>query len=125
MLHYGVLWLLIIKHMLHQYDKLLLSTLGNLPLDSNIRPTYNLIELGLEDYEENELVLDTIHDLMLFFQENKCNCKTIKIDLRTCYEKVKFKQFFERHLQLCALDPIKNLVWKMYGKTVHEPYCFT
>jgi len=34
-------------------------------LDSNLRPTYNLIELGLEDYEENVLVLDTIHDLMM------------------------------------------------------------
>src|SRR6266511_603751 len=80
------------------------STLENLPLDSNIRPTYNLIELGLEDYEENDLVLDTIHDLMIFFQENNCNCKTTKRDLRTCYEKVQFKQFFERHLQLYALE---------------------
>ena len=84
------------------------STLENSPLDSNLRPTYNLIELGLEDYEENDLVLDTIHDLMMFFQkEINCHCKTTSItkkDLRTCYEKVGFKQFFERHLQLRALE---------------------
>jgi len=28
---------------------------------------YNLVELGLEDYEPNDLVLNTIHDLKLFF----------------------------------------------------------
>jgi hypothetical protein len=86
----------------------MMSVLENLPLDSNLRPTYNLIELGLEDYEENDLVLDTIHDLMMFFQkEINCHCKTTSItkkDLRTCYEKVGFKQFFERHLQLHALE---------------------
>ena len=27
---------------------------------------YNLSELGLDDYEENELVLKTVHDLVLF-----------------------------------------------------------
>ncbi|MDW3631319.1 MAG: hypothetical protein QOK71_07770 [Nitrososphaeraceae archaeon] len=81
------------------------NTLENPHLDSNLRPIYNLIELGLEDYEENELVLNTVHDLMIFFQENKCKCKkTTKNDLRTCYEKVGFKQFFERHLQLYALE---------------------
>ncbi|CAG8784753.1 4411_t:CDS:1, partial [Gigaspora margarita] len=31
-------------------------------------PVYNLVELELEDYEENGLVLDTIHDLKLFFK---------------------------------------------------------
>jgi hypothetical protein len=79
------------------------NPLENLP---NVRPVYNLIELGLEDYEENPLVLDTIHDLITFFQGNNCCCKTTiatKKDLRTCYEKVGFKQFFERHLQLRAL----------------------
>ena len=83
------------------------STLENLPLDSNIRPTYNLIELGLEDYEENELVLDTIHDLMTFFKDSaNCTCRhsSNKRDLRTCFEKVGFKHFFERHLELKALE---------------------
>jgi hypothetical protein len=81
--------------------------MGNLSLNTNLRPVYNFIELGLEDYEENELVLDTIDDLMIFFQENNCHCRTTKAtknDLRTCYEKVGFKQFFERHLQLRALE---------------------
>ena len=65
-----------------------------------------MIELGLEDYEENDLVLDTIRDLKTFFQENNCSCKATiatEKDLRTCYEKVGFKQFFERNLQLRAL----------------------
>ena len=30
-------------------------------------PAYNLVELGLENYEENELVLNTMHDLMQFY----------------------------------------------------------
>lgn len=71
------------------------NPLENLP---NVRPVYNLIELGLEDYEENPLVLDTIHDLITFFQGNNCCCKTTiatKKDLRTCYEKVGFKQFLK------------------------------
>ena len=40
---------------------------------SDLISKYNLIELGLEDYEPNELVLNTIHDLKSFFN-NKCNC---------------------------------------------------
>ncbi|CAG8829317.1 6150_t:CDS:2, partial [Dentiscutata erythropus] len=43
------------------------------------------------DYEENDLVLDTIHDLSLFF-ENSTNCTCHRTprqkDLRTCFEKL-------------------------------------
>jgi len=81
------------------------NTLENLPLGLNLRLKYNLAELGLEGYEENDLVLDTTHDLMTFFQQNVCSCKNTKRDPKTCYEKVGFKKFFERHLQLCALEP--------------------
>jgi hypothetical protein len=39
------------------------------------KPVYNLIELDLEEYEEKELVLDTIHELMIFFEESEnCTC---------------------------------------------------
>ncbi|CAG8700076.1 13906_t:CDS:2 [Dentiscutata erythropus] len=44
------------------------SSTNNLDLDS-LKPVYNLIELGLEEYEDNELVLDTVHDLMQFFKK--------------------------------------------------------
>ncbi|CAG8704425.1 371_t:CDS:1 [Dentiscutata erythropus] len=76
----------------------------DLNLDS--KPVYNLIELGLEEYEENELVLNTVHDLMQFFNQSNCKCrpKSKSKDLRTCYEKVGFKNFFERHLQIRALE---------------------
>ena len=40
---------------------------------SSITPVYNFIELGLEEYEENEMVLDVVHDLVTFFS-NTTNC---------------------------------------------------
>ncbi|CAG8508833.1 11156_t:CDS:2 [Racocetra persica] len=61
------------------------------PTINDFKPVYNLVELELEDYKENELVLDTIHELKLFFQNsNNCTCcRTPKQkDLRTCFEKV-------------------------------------
>ena len=36
----------------------------------SIRPVYNLVELDLKEYEENELVLNTIHKLKLFFDQS-------------------------------------------------------
>ena len=36
----------------------------------SIRPVYNLIELDLKEYEKNELVLNTIHELKLFFDQS-------------------------------------------------------
>ncbi|PKK65370.1 hypothetical protein RhiirC2_786246 [Rhizophagus irregularis] len=64
---------------------------------SSATPVYNFIELGLEEYEENEMVLDVVHDLMTFFKDSTNY-------LRTCFEKVGFKRFFERHLELKALE---------------------
>ncbi|CAG8823155.1 18256_t:CDS:1, partial [Racocetra fulgida] len=74
---------------------------------NTLKPVYNLIELGLDDYEENELVLNTIHDIYIFFQNsNNCTCRRTpkQRDLRTCFEKVGFKRFFERHFELKALE---------------------
>ncbi|CAG8553733.1 30025_t:CDS:2 [Racocetra persica] len=74
---------------------------------NTLRPVYNLVKLELDDYEENELVLDTIHDLKLFFENsNNCTCRRTskQRDLRTCFEKVGFKCFFERYFELKALE---------------------
>ncbi|GET04171.1 hypothetical protein GLOIN_2v1842132 [Rhizophagus clarus] len=72
---------------------------------SFIRPVYNFIELGLEDYEENEMVLEIVHDLMTFFDTTtNCTCQRSKKDLRTCFEKVGFKRFFERYMEIKALE---------------------
>ena len=74
---------------------------------SSITPVYNFVELGLEEYEENEMVLDVVHDLITFFKDST-NCtyrrSSNKRDLRTCFEKVGFKHFFERHMELKALE---------------------
>jgi hypothetical protein len=88
-------------------DSTISSGSGSQMSTDSIRPIYNLIELGLEEYEENELVLNTIHELMIFFkQSDNCTCRrTLKQkDLRTCFEKVGFKRFFERHFELKALE---------------------
>ncbi|CAG8510218.1 13757_t:CDS:2 [Dentiscutata heterogama] len=74
---------------------------------NTLKPVYNLVELELDDYEEIELVLDTIHDLKLFFETfTNCTCRRTpkQRDLRTCFEKVGFKCFFERHFELKALE---------------------
>ncbi|CAB4494866.1 unnamed protein product [Rhizophagus irregularis] len=57
---------------------------------SSATPVYNFIELGLEEYEKNEMVLDVVHDLMTFFKDStNCTCRNSsnKKDLRTCFEK--------------------------------------
>jgi len=73
---------------------------------NSTRSVYNFVKLDLDEYEENELVLNTVHDLMTFFQNsNNCTCRhSSKTDLRTCFEKVGFKRFFERHFELKALN---------------------
>ncbi|CAG8575573.1 364_t:CDS:1, partial [Cetraspora pellucida] len=58
---------------------------------NTLRPVSNLVELELDDYKENKLVLNTIHDLKLFFKNpNNCTCcQTPKQkDPRTCFEKI-------------------------------------
>ena len=63
-------------------------------------PTYDLVSLGLENYGENELVLNTVHDLTEFFNNKEnCHCRLSKKDTRKCFEKVGFKRFFQRHLE--------------------------
>ena len=68
---------------------------------------YDLSNLGLEDYEENELVLNTVDDLTQFFNNSEnCTCHLAKNqkDLYKCYEKIGFKQFFQWHLEICSLE---------------------
>ncbi|CAG8480525.1 2339_t:CDS:1 [Dentiscutata heterogama] len=75
--------------------------------DNTLKPVYNLVELELDNYEENKLVLDIIHDLNTFFQNSSiCTCRRTpkQKDLRTCFEKVGFKCFFKRHFELKALE---------------------
>jgi len=59
-------------------------------------PFYDLVQLELDEYEDNELVLNIVHDLMQFFEQQNCTCRQSKKqkDLHTCYEKVDFKRFF-------------------------------
>lgn len=52
------------------------------------------------------MVLDVVHNLMTFFNDStNCTCRrpNNKKDIRTCFEKVGFKRFFERHLEIKAL----------------------
>ncbi len=73
------------------------STTSDFTISSNsimsvdsIRPVYNLVELDLEEYEENELVLNTIHELKPFFdQSDNCTCHytSKQKDIRTCFKK--------------------------------------
>ena len=70
------------------------------------RPVYNLVQLELNDYEDNDFILDIIHDLKQFFDWSNCTCRVSKNDkdLRTCYEKIGFKRFFERYIELKGLQ---------------------
>ncbi|CAG8676111.1 3397_t:CDS:2 [Gigaspora margarita] len=57
--------------------------------------------MELEEYEENELVLDTVYNLMQFFEQSNFTCQYAynRRDFRTYYDKVGFKRFFERYFQ--------------------------
>ena len=70
--------------------------------ESNLISQYELAELGLEEYESNVLVHKNIHELKLFF-ENSSNCKCQKKN-RICFEKIGFKNFFERYMELKGLE---------------------
>jgi hypothetical protein len=61
-----------------------------------------LYDLGLEEYESNELVFEAVEDLKLFF-EDESNCKCKKKD-RICFKKIGFKNFLERQFQLKGLE---------------------
>ena len=73
---------------------------------STLRPFYDLVQLGLDDYEDNELVLDIVHDLTQFFDQQNCTCRHSKKqkDLQTCYEKVSFRRFFKRYIKYKSLE---------------------
>jgi len=72
--------------------------------------------LGLKKYEENDLVLNIIYDLKLFFQEiSNCIChySSKQKDPKICFEKIGFKRFFERHFEIKSLKkPELNLFIK-------------
>ena len=72
-------------------------------LSENLIFPHELYDLGLEEYEPNELVLKTIPDLRLFF-EDESNCSCRKKKNRICFKKIGFKNFLERKLQLVGLD---------------------
>lgn len=76
--------------------------------------TYDLANLGLENYEPNELVLNTVHDLTQFFNNKEnCTCRIAKNqkDLRKCYEKVGFKRFFQRHFEIRGLQKTEREIF--------------
>jgi len=63
---------------------------------------YNLAELGLEEYESNTLVQKSVHELKLFFG-NRSNCRC-QNENEICFEKIGFKNFFERYMELKGLE---------------------
>ena len=60
-------------------------------------------DLGLETYEPNELVLNAVQNLKLFFEEES-NCSCRKQINRICFKKIGFKNFLERQFQLKGLE---------------------
>jgi hypothetical protein len=67
--------------------------------------TINLVEYGLDDYEANESVLIVFHDLIKFFESpSNCNCRESSKDIRKCFQKIGFKNFFIRHFEFKGLD---------------------
>ena len=71
----------------------------------NSIPEYNLLEFEeFEDYEKNDLVIGVIDDLKLFFQSSSCKCVKTTNDPHSCFEKIGFKNFFERHFEFKSLD---------------------
>ncbi|CAB5389072.1 unnamed protein product [Rhizophagus irregularis] len=45
---------------------------------TTLRPFYDLVQLGLDEYEDNELVLDIVHNLTQFFEQQNCTCRHSK-----------------------------------------------
>jgi len=69
-------------------------------------PSYDLFALELEEYAEYENIMEKIDEIQQFFNSNQCNCRKSKNnkDIRTCFEKIGFKQFFIRHIEFSKLD---------------------
>lgn len=69
--------------------------------------TANLVELGLEEFAENEFVFKAVTEVQVFFSDYKnCTCYRHKNskDLQPCFEKIGFKPFFKRFVHLKALN---------------------
>lgn len=67
---------------------------------------YDLFELGLEEYGDYESIQEIIHNLKNFFEHpTSCTCRVLEKqkDIRTCFEKIGFKKFFQRHFQIINL----------------------
>ena len=83
----------------------------------DLTPEYNL----LEDYEQNDLVISVIDDLKLFFQSSKCSCCKTSEDLQNCFEKIGFKNFFERYFEFKSLNKNEKIFFSIikYNKNTH------
>ena len=59
------------------------------------------------EHAEYENIQEIIHNLMIFF-ENPASCTCCisekQKDIRTCFEKIGFKKFFQRHIQIINLN---------------------
>ncbi|CAG8697955.1 11768_t:CDS:2 [Ambispora leptoticha] len=82
-------------------------------------PNLFLEELGLDKYENNELVQEVAQDLWNFFQSKSCECRMRKT--QQCFEKVGFQHFFERHMQFRGLDK-KELDLVLIGQLMAFEY---
>ena len=76
---------------------------NTMELSENLIFPHELYDLGLEEYEPNELVLNTVQDLKLFFEdESNCSCRKKKDKI--CFKKIGLKNFLGRQFQLKGLD---------------------
>lgn len=68
---------------------------------------FDLVELGLEEYEENEFVFNTIAEVQeIFHNSENCTCyrRSNTKNFHPCFEIIGFKPFFECLIHLKGLD---------------------
>ena len=72
----------------------------------SLTPSYDLFSLGLEAYADHENIMEKVDEIQQFFNNSQCTCRKSKNnkDLRACFEKVGFKQFFVRHFEFSKLN---------------------
>jgi hypothetical protein len=71
------------------------------------RVYFDLVELGLEEYGENDFVFDTIAEAQKIFSSSEnCTCyrRSNTKNFHPCFEIIGFKPFFERLIHLKGLD---------------------